>query len=187
MTGSSEPPVLIDTATAGVLVLTLNRPESMNALAVDMIEGLSAAESGADIGCVVITGRGRGFCAGGNVKAMATAMDQTTQEAPAAPPEIGSEFEAYEDAVRALLQSTDSVIGRLFRLPVPTIALVNGTVAGAGIGLACVCDMRIAAESASFVTSYARVGRSGDFGSTFFTGNCLDRQNLASCFSPPTR
>ncbi len=168
MTSSSEPPVLLDTDTDGVLVVSLNRPESLNALSVEVLDSLAAALTGAesdpDVGCVVITGQGRGFCSGGNVKAMAKMTDAVSE----APPEAGSEFEAYEDAVHALLRSTDAIIGRIYRLPVPTIALVNGPVAGAGIGLACVCDMRIAAESATFLTSYARVGRSGDFGSTFF-------------------
>jgi len=148
----------------GVLVLTLNRPEALNALSQEMIDGLSRAldraEEDAAVRCVVITGAGRGFCSGGDVRAMGRRDEETT----ASPADDCARWEAQ---FRWLHRLHRRVPWRLYHLPKPTIALINGPVAGAGLGLACACDLRLASDRAIFTTAFARIGRSGDFGTTF--------------------
>ena len=146
---------LIEKIADGVATLTLNRPDRLNAMARPMMEALAealprlAGDSG--VGAVVLTGAGRAFCAGGDVKNMT--------ERPA---EIG-----VEQAV-AELRGRMEISRLLHEMPTPTIAMVNGPAAGAGMALALACDLRIAAQSARFVTAFANVGYSGDFGGSYF-------------------
>ena len=148
---------LIERIEDGVAVLTMNRPDSLNALSgamLDaMLEALPRLAADSNVGCVVLTGAGRGFCAGGDVKAMAQ----------------GSEFaeeglEAKAQALRAKMETSRW----LHEMPKPTIAMVRGPVAGAGMSLALACDMRIASETLKFTTAFANVGYSGDFGGSYF-------------------
>lgn len=140
----------------GVAVLTMNRPESLNALTPGMMQEMETAIrrclSDAEVGCIVLTGAGRAFCAGGDVKAMASgAKNQGT-------------FEEKAAGLRARME-----ISRLLHEgPKPTIAMVNGVAAGAGLSLALACDMRVAGRSARMTTAFAKIGFSGDFGGTFF-------------------
>ena len=146
---------LIEKIVDGVATLTLNRPDRLNALARPMMEALSEAlprlAGDAGVGAVVLTGAGRAFCAGGDVKNMA--------ERPA---EV-----SVEQAV-AELRGRMEISRLLHEMPKPTIAMVNGPAAGAGMALALACDLRIAAQSARFVTAFANVGYSGDFGGSYF-------------------
>jgi 2-(1,2-epoxy-1,2-dihydrophenyl)acetyl-CoA isomerase len=146
---------LIETVADGVATLTLNRPERLNALSAPILDGLLEALSrlGADsaVGAVVLTGAGRAFCAGGDVKRMAGEPDE--RNAP--------------DAVEKL-RGRMEVSRLLHEMPKPTIAMVNGPAAGAGLAMALACDLRIAGESARFVTAFAKVGFSGDFGGSYF-------------------
>lgn len=152
----------------GVATLTMNRPESMNALDDDVQDGLAngllEADRDRNVGCVVIAANGRGFCGGGNVKGMASRDAGAESQVP----RPGSELESWEDAANAARRMHDRIVMRLYELSKPTIAVVNGAAAGAGVGLACACDVRIVSERAFFVTSFGRVGRSGDFGTSFF-------------------
>jgi len=100
---------------------------------------------------VVLTGAGRAFCAGGDVKSMAEDREQRS---------------AAEATAR--LRSRMEVSRILHELPKPTIAMINGPAAGAGLAFALACDLRIAGNSARFVTAFVRVGFSGDFGGSFF-------------------
>lgn len=148
---------LIETVKDGIATLTLNRPERLNALSPAMgdalLEALPRLAADADVGVVVVTGAGRAFCAGGDVKAMAEG-----REAPAAT------LEERAQALRARME-----ISRwLHEMPKPTIAMVRGAAAGAGLSMALACDLRVAGESARFTTAFARVGYSGDFGGSFF-------------------
>jgi 2-(1,2-epoxy-1,2-dihydrophenyl)acetyl-CoA isomerase len=140
----------------GVAVLTMNRPDALNALTRPMMLGLSEAleACGADpaIGCIVLTGAGRAFCAGGDVKAMASGEKS-----------LGS-FEAKAQDLRNRME----IVRVLHAGPKPTIAMVNGVAAGAGLGLALACDIRLAGTSARMTTAFAKVGLSGDFGGTWF-------------------
>src|ERR1043166_8317636 len=146
---------LIETIADGVATLTLNRPERLNALSAPIMDGLLEAlpRLAADpaIGAVVLTGAGRAFCAGGDVKRMAEEPDAR----------------ASADAV-ANLRARMEISRLLHEIPKVTIAMVNGPAAGAGLAMALACDLRFAAESARFVTAFAKVGFSGDFGGSYF-------------------
>ena len=148
-------PDLIETIEDGVATLTFNRPERMNALSTPIMEGLLhglprlAGDPGVRV--IVLTGAGRAFCAGGDVKSMA---------------EGGEERSAAEATAR--LRSRMEVSRILHELPKPTIAMINGPAAGAGLAFALACDLRIASASARLVTAFVKVGFSGDFGGSFF-------------------
>ena len=151
-----EPELLLE-RDGGVLVMTMNRPEALNALGGnmmwDMVKALGEAAQDGEIGCVVLTGAGRGFSAGGDMKARATGA-----KPPPATPEAGA------DELRARMECSRL----LHEMPKPTIALLNGVAAGAGMSLALACDMRIAGASARMTTAFANMGFSGDFGGHYF-------------------
>jgi 2-(1,2-epoxy-1,2-dihydrophenyl)acetyl-CoA isomerase len=141
----------------GVAVLTLNRPERLNALTRDMLsalrEKLASMAEDPEIGCVVLTGSGRAFCSGGDVKVQAAVAGKS-----------GQTPEHRTDQLRASMEASRL----LHDMPKPTIAMVNGVAAGAGFSLALACDLRIAAETARMTTAFAKVGLSGDYGGTYF-------------------
>jgi 2-(1,2-epoxy-1,2-dihydrophenyl)acetyl-CoA isomerase len=141
-----------------VLYLTMNRPDKLNAMSPEMmsglVENLSSAARNNEVGCVVLTGAGRGFCAGGDISAM-RARNESSGPAP-----------TVEDRV-ADLRRGEEASRLLHEMPKVTIAGVNGPAAGAGLSLAMACDLRIAADSARFGTAFARVGFSGDYGGTW--------------------
>lgn len=138
-----------------VAVLTMNRPERLNALSQPMIDGaITALERCAEdpaVGCVVLTGTGRGFCAGGDVTAMGGGAAS------------GMTLEQQVDRQRAIHRFA----ALLHAMPKASIAAINGPCAGAGMGLALACDLRVAADDAKFTTAFAKVGFSGDFGITW--------------------
>lgn len=140
----------------GVAVLTMNRPERRNALSDQMLAALGAtlAQVEADdaVGAVVLTGAGGAFCAGGDVKGFA-------ERSPGAP---GASAERQQ---RANQRATSR---RLWRMPKPTVAVLPGAAAGAGLSLALACDLRYAASSAVLTTAFARVALAGDYGSAWF-------------------
>ena len=146
---------LLETVTDRVATLTLNRPDRLNALSSPIMDGLLEAlpRLGADpeIAVVILTGAGRGFCAGGDVKSMAEGTSQM----------------GVHDAVQRL-RGRMEVSRLLHEIPKPTIAMVNGPAAGAGLAMALACDLRVAAESARFITAFVKVGFSGDFGGSYF-------------------
>ncbi len=154
------PHELLETVTGRVATLTLNRPDRLNALSTPIMDGLLEAlpRLGADpeIAVVILTGAGRGFCAGGDVKSMAE----------------GSSQMGVQDAVQRL-RSRMEVSRLLHEIPKPTIAMVNGPAAGAGLAMALACDLRIAAESARFITAFVKVGFSGDFGGSYFLSKLI--------------
>jgi 2-(1,2-epoxy-1,2-dihydrophenyl)acetyl-CoA isomerase len=147
----------------GVAVLVMNRPERRNALSGAMLTGmshvLSAVETDSEVGCVVLTGEGGAFCAGGDVKGMA---DGTGGGSTAS---AGADLDSRIHAQRISQRAT---AGRLYAMPKPTLAALPGPAAGAGLSLALACDLRIAAENAVMTTAFARVGFSGDYGGTYF-------------------
>ncbi len=152
----------------GVRIITLNRPDRLNALNVEIMGALADAcadaARDASVGCVVVTGAGRGFCTGGDIKDGAAER----VNAPASQ-EHGSRT---EQAVTRLLGFMEGP-RLLHEMPKPTIAMVNGPVAGAGIGIAGACDLRFAARSASFLTAFDRIGAGGDYGSSWFWSKIL--------------
>jgi len=146
---------LLESREGGVAVLTMNRPDRMNALSRPMLDALLQSlrrlAEDASIGAVVLTGTGRGFCAGGDVKAMAESAG-------------GEVLEERVHGLRARME----VSRLLHEMPKITIAMINGPAAGAGLSMALACDMRIAAESAKLTTAFIKVGFPGDFGGTYF-------------------
>jgi len=143
------------TREGAVLTITLNRPDVLNAFNADLHKGLAAALELArseEVRAVVVTGAGRGFCVG-----------QDLTEFREAPGDIGSRLRAtYHPnvlAVRALEK--------------PVIAAVNGAAAGAGLSFACACDVRIAADAASFVPAFINIGLVPDSGGSYFVTRIL--------------
>lgn len=149
-------PDLLATVEDGVAVLTLNRPDRRNALSEAMISNLGRLlgqlEKDDDVGCVVLTGAGGAFCAGGDVKGFA-------ERSP------GAADAGQEHRQRASQRDTS---GRLWRMAKPTIAMLPGPAAGAGLSLALACDLRYGASTAVLTTAFAKVGLSGDYGSAWF-------------------
>lgn len=144
----------------GVLTLTLNRPQARNAMSGEMTAALAAQLASAELDprvkCVVLTGAGRGFCAGGDVKGMASRGDGTVGD------------NTIDGAIHRQRVNQRATAGRLFKMPKPTLAALPGAAAGAGLSLALACDMRIMAADAIMTTAFAKVGFSGDYGGTYF-------------------
>jgi 2-(1,2-epoxy-1,2-dihydrophenyl)acetyl-CoA isomerase len=141
--------------TEGIVTITLNRPDKLNAfvghMRRDLAEALEHAGSDRGIRVVIITGAGRAFCAGGDVQFMADLMQRRDSE----------EFARILGAGRR-------VITAIRHMTKPVIAAVNGPAAGAGANLAFACDLRIAATTATFTQSFVKVGLVPDWGGTFF-------------------
>src|SRR5438270_3748013 len=143
-------PILVEKL-AGYRRITLNRPERLNALNVEMAAALDAAldEAAADKTCraILLTGAGRGFCAGQDL----------TEIVGASPADLERLLEHYHPLVL-----------KIRALPIPVVCAVNGVAAGAGANLALACDLLVAARSASFVQAFARIGLVPECGGTWF-------------------
>jgi 2-(1,2-epoxy-1,2-dihydrophenyl)acetyl-CoA isomerase len=156
-TASSPASAPLETAReGGVLILTLNRPDRLNALTEELHSQLLDAVRGAacdeTVAVLVLTGAGRAFCSGG---------DMGTRRP-------GSEHRpTLEERADELLRHSETV-RLLHTMPKPTLAMVNGVAAGAGLALALACDLRIASREAVLTTSYIKVALSGDLGSSYF-------------------
>lgn len=144
---------LLETTKDGIAWLTLNRPDRLNAFSpamlLDLSEALRRLGGDAGIGAIVVTGAGRGFCAGGDVKTMESRASQ-----------------GFEERLEGLRRMHQLPL-MLRTIPKVVIAMVNGPAVGAGLGLAMACDLRIAGRSARFGTGFAGVGYSGDFGGSW--------------------
>jgi len=153
----TEPLVLTSDAGA-VRTLSLNRPAALNSFTTEMHAALMAALDLAArderVRCVVLTGAGRGFCAGQDLADPSVAPDTTPG---AAPKDLGNVISTYYAPLVARLRS----------MPVPVIAAVNGVAAGAGANLALCCDLVVAARSASFIQAFTRIGLVPDTGGTW--------------------
>lgn len=132
-----------------IATVTLNRPSALNALAGSMRGDLCDAiqEAAKRSRVLVVTGAGKGFCSGGDVHFMTTATE--------------SDF-------KSLIRQGKKVVTTLRKLPIPTIAALNGVAAGAGLGLALACDLRIAASSIHLAATFTRVGLHPDWGVSYF-------------------
>jgi 2-(1,2-epoxy-1,2-dihydrophenyl)acetyl-CoA isomerase len=157
----SHTPHLAESIVDGVATLTMNRPEARNAMSGEMIQGLMEAlprlAMDANVRCVVLTGAGSAFCAGGDVKGFAAASDGSGASTPT----------TVEQRAQALRPGFD-VSRMLHEMPKPTLAAIPGAAAGAGCSLALACDLRIAVDSAKITTAFSKVGLSGDYGMSYF-------------------
>lgn len=146
-------PVLVETD-GNVLVVTLNRPELMNALDGATVDALSRAWIRAtepDVRAVVLTGAGRGFCAGADIRSPRPADGRPA----------------------GLRHTYNPMVLQLAELKVPVVAAINGTAAGAGLALACAADLRIMSGEAKLVPSFAAIGLIPDAGGTYFLTRLL--------------
>lgn len=146
----------------GVATITLNRPESMNTMGGEILPltnaHLGRAAGDADVRVVVLTGTGRAFCAGGDLRDMASGNRGTPGESvgPRSVPRAVNDLRHHMRSSQLLRE-----------MPKVTIAAINGACAGAGFSWACACDLRYAAESAVFNSAFLTAGLSGDFGGTW--------------------
>ena len=159
---------LIETRHGHLTVLTLNRPEALNAFSSSITSRLAEAlpRLAADEDCraLMLTGAGRAFSAGGDVKSMAS-DGGGTESAKSADEPMRKASKAERAA--GLRQST-SMVEWLHTMAKPTIAAIPGVVAGGGLSLALSCDIRIASTMARFTTAFNKLGLSGDYGGTYF-------------------
>jgi len=149
--------VLVSSIEGRVLILTLNRPEKLNALTKalhdELHEAVTRASTDKSVGCVVLTGGGTAFCSGGDLGS----------------PHQGAELQrpTQEDRAELLLRHGETA-RLLHSMPKPTIAMINGVAAGAGLGLALACDLRVMSRAAVLTSAYVKVGLSGDLGVSYF-------------------
>jgi 2-(1,2-epoxy-1,2-dihydrophenyl)acetyl-CoA isomerase len=148
----SAPSVQVETRGAVALV-TLNRPDSANTLnlqmGMDLLAAALACARNADVRAVVLTGAGRNFCFGGDLRAMA------------------SRDTSGDDYIRELTTYLHAAIAHFTRMDAPVIAAVNGTAAGAGVGLVAMADLAVCARSAKFNLAYTNAGLTPDAGTSF--------------------
>ena len=150
----------------GVAVITLNRPQARNAMSAEMngalADVLDRAERDAAIRCVVLTGAGGAFCAGGDVKGMAARGG-----------EGGGPGPSLDERIHGQRLNQRNTAGRMYLMPKPVVASLPGPAAGAGLSLALSADLRVMADTAFITTAFARVGFSGDYGGSFFLSNLV--------------
>ena len=155
---------LLETIENGVATLTMNRPAARNALTREMMHALSEAlprlAGDPAVRAVVLTGAGQAFCSGGDVKNFAKrASGEVAQMS----------FDHKVTDLRARME----VSRHLHEMPKPTLAVIPGAAAGAGLSLALACDLRIAADDVKLTTAFAKIGLSGDFGGSYFLNHLV--------------
>ncbi|MFP6806831.1 MAG: enoyl-CoA hydratase-related protein [Pseudomonadales bacterium] len=151
---------LIEQHENGVCTLIMNRPEARNAMGGDMMEALKEAiprvAADRNVRAVVLTGAGGAFCAGGDVKGFASEPRSGKGEGP-----------SLEVRVQGL-RSGMEISRLLHEMPKPTLAIIPGAAAGAGLSLALACDLRFALDTAKITTAFSKIGASGDYGGSYF-------------------
>ncbi|HEY9679439.1 MAG TPA: enoyl-CoA hydratase-related protein [Drouetiella sp.] len=151
----TEENILLVEKKNGVGIITLNRPDKLNSfndeLTFSVQDALKEMEKDATVRAIVVTGAGRGFCAGQDLQSRSISQDMGQR------PSLG-------DSIR---RRYNPIILKLRKIEKPVIAAVNGVAAGAGASLAFACDLRVAAENTSFIQSFTKVGLVPDSGSTF--------------------
>ena len=151
----------------GVLTLTLNRPQALNALdqrlSLALTDATRDAADDPDVRAVVLRGAGRAFCAGGDLK---TALDPDPANALSGKQSREPGWPTSEMRNDRLARHGEAAL-RLHTMGKPTLAMLHGVTAGAGLALALACDIRLCADSARFTTAFAKVGYSGDYGISY--------------------
>lgn len=161
---------------ARVATVTLNKPHKKNALGDVLTPALRAVlpqlEARSDVGCVMITGAGDAFCAGGDVSEMGSSSGSGAAiKAPSA-----------QERIDALTEKQRLLTGRLYHLNKPTIAALPGAAAGAGLSIALACDLRVAADTAFMITAFRNIGLSGDYGASWFLPRLVGLARAKSLF-----
>ena len=155
---------LIESQKNGVATLTMNRPEARNAMSGEMMaamhEALPRLAADSSVRCVVLTGAGGAFCAGGDVKGFASEAGASSGDSKPR----GFDLEGRSHGLRQGMELSRI----LHEMPKPTLAAIPGPAAGAGFSLALACDLRIALDTAKLTTAFSKVGLSGDYGGSFF-------------------
>jgi len=145
----------------GLLILTMDRADRNNALngemLSDLVEATATAANNDEVRAVLLKGAGNYFCVGGDVKAMNDGQGRELS--------LGERMHSLRDRM--------NVSRYLHEMPKPTIAVIQGAAAGAGLSMALACDFRICADNAKITTAFANVGLSGDFGGTYFLSKIL--------------
>lgn len=159
-------PLILSSQSGAVRLLTLNRPAALNsftsAMHAQLLAALDQAAGDAAVRCVLLTGAGRGFCAGQDLADPMVAPDP----APGAPP---------KDLGEVIARFYKPLVLRLRSMPVPVLAAVNGVAAGAGANLALNCDLVLAARSASFIQAFSKIGLLPDAGGTWLLPRLVGR------------
>lgn len=153
---------LLESFDDGVATITLNRPEARNAMTGEMLDALSEVvpRLAADpkVRVVVLTGAGGAFCAGGDVKGFAADTGRGAG---------GGSGPTMEQRVAGLRKGME-VVKVLHEMPKPTLAVMPGPAAGAGLSLALACDLRICTTTAKLTTAFSKIAVSGDYGGSYF-------------------
>ena len=158
--------ILLKSVTDGVMTITLNRPASLNGLTITLVSRINAAlreaEARPDVRVVVLTGAGRAFCAGGDIKE----FDAFDYDDPVALQfKDDPQWMSNDTLATRTVHASDGPI-LLHKMGKPTIASVRG--AWAGVSYASACDFRIVSDTAIFTTAFAKIGLSGELGSSYF-------------------
>lgn len=157
----SEPTVKLEISD-NVALVTLNRPEALNSFTTEMhaalVSVLDQVEADKSVRALVLTGAGRGFCAGQDLNERKRGPNEP-------PPDLSINLDKYYNPL----------VKRLYNFPIPTIAAINGVAAGAGANVALACDMLFAARSAKFIQAFSKIGLSPDAGGTWFLPRLVGR------------
>lgn len=168
----ADPERLVLVSDSGsIRTLALNRPQALNSFTAamhgELMQALDAAAVDASVRCVVVTGSGRGFCAGQDLADPAVAPNL---ESGASDTDVGAAIERFYKPL----------ILRIRSMPVPVVAAVNGVAAGAGANFALGCDIVVAARSASFIQAFAKIGLVPDAGGTWLLPRLVGRANAVA-------
>ncbi len=163
-----EEPLVRVSQSVSVRTLALNRPQALNsftaAMHAELRTALDAAAADRSVRCVVVTGTGRGFCAGQDLADPSVAPGRDGGGAAA---DVGAAIERYYKPLALRIRS----------MPVPVVAAVNGVAAGAGANFALLCDIVVAARSASFIQAFSKIGLIPDCGGTWLLPRLVGRAN----------
>jgi 2-(1,2-epoxy-1,2-dihydrophenyl)acetyl-CoA isomerase len=164
---------LLDKVEDGILTITINRPEKLNAMTFPMmgrlLTVLEDAANEPSIRVVVLTGAGKGFCAGGDIYT-GERLDESD------PVAVRWHQDPQWNSMEMRISQTNRYArasGLLHDMPKPTIAMVRGAAAGSGLSLAAACDLRIASTTAMFTTAFVSAARSGDYGGSYLLTHLL--------------
>jgi len=163
--------VLFEKRPDGVGLITLNRPDSLNAMGGELMplleRYLAECEADRSVRCVALTGTGRGFCAGGDVKNMQSRNDGHAASATTETNPVARMVRTLERMSDDLRRSHKATVSKMHTMGKPVVAIVNGVAVGAGLSLALGADIRIASDKARFGTAFKNVGLSGDYGGSY--------------------